>query len=172
MPRIATATTIARTSRARRPVRRMAAGRRSNGRYQSNHRVQIETGSTGRLRSTMRTSGLGAVNASMTQTPAIGIRMAMRTTNRGSRSRSVGFEGGVELPAGDLLLIALPLHLLCLDETFKEVATQRVAHHIVLAQVAKRRGERPGQLTELVARECLRVEGVEILLDRRRERQT
>src|ERR1700730_1489796 len=146
------ATTIARTSRPRRPVRRIAAGRRSNGRDRSNHRVQIARGSTGRLRRMMRTSGLGAVNASMTQTPAIGMRMATRTTNRGSRRRSVRFEVGVELPAGDLLLIVLPLDLLRLDETFQEVDTQRVARHIVLSQVAER----------------LRVEGVEILLDRRR----
>src|SRR5438128_7988302 len=102
------------------------------------------------------------------------MRMAARTnsrprcgkgaeTKRGKEICLVGFEVGVELPAGDLLLIALPLHLLRLDKTFQEVDTQRVAHHVVLAQVAQGFGERPGELAELVAGERLRVEGVEIL---------
>src|SRR2546421_5228000 len=97
--------------------------------------------------------------------------MAARTRKRGLRSWSVGFEVGVELPAGDLLLIGLPLHLLCLDETFEEVHTQRVPQDVVLAQLTERLGEGAGQLAELVARERLRIEGVEILLDRRRQRE-
>src|SRR2546423_15516221 len=99
------------------------------------------------------------------------MRMATRKMNRGSRRVSVGFEVGVELPAGDLLLIGLPLHLLCLDETFEEVHTQRVPQDVVLAQVTERLGERPGELAELVARERFRIEGVAILLDRRLQRE-
>ena len=49
--------------------------------------------------------------------------------------------------------------------------TQRIAHHLVLAQVAQRLGERPGQLTDLVTGERFRVEGVQILFDRRRQGQ-
>src|SRR4030088_1597272 len=93
--------------------------------------------------------------------------MTMRTRKRGSHRRLVRFEVGVELPAGDLLLIVLPLHLLRLDETFQEVDTQRIPHHVVLSQVAERLGEGAGQLAELVAGERFRVEGVEIFLDRR-----
>src|SRR2546421_1223455 len=110
------------------------------------------------------------------------MRMATRTNsrprcgkgggmNRGSRGLSVGFEVGVELPAGDLLLIALPLHPLRLDETFEEVDTQRIPHDLVLAQIAQRLREGSGELAELVAGERLRVEGVEILLDGRRQGQ-
>src|SRR6267143_4202116 len=103
--------------------------------------------------------------------PATGMRMAARRTNRGLRSWSVAFEVGVELPAGDLLLIALPLHLLRLDETFEEVDTQRIPHDLVLAQIAQGLREGPGELAELVAGERLRVEGIEILLDGRRQGQ-
>src|SRR2546423_11393599 len=99
------------------------------------------------------------------------MRMATRRTNRGPRGLSVSFQVGVELPAGDLLLITLPLHLLRLDETFQEVDTQRIPHDLVLAQIAQRLREGPGELAELVAGERLRVEGVEVLLDGRRQGQ-
>src|SRR2546426_12589762 len=79
----------------------------------------------------------------------------MRTTatanRRGPWSRLVSLEVSVELPRGDLLLIALPLHLLRLDETFEEVDTQRIAHHFVLAEVLQRLGERGGEGAELVS---------------------
>src|SRR5256885_15372694 len=83
----------------------------------------------------------------------------------------VGLEVGVELPRADLLLIALPLHLLRLDKTFEEVDTQRIAHDFVLAQVAQGLGERAGELTQLVARQPFGVKGVQVFFDRRRERQ-
>src|SRR5712671_6793209 len=103
--------------------------------------------------------------------PATGMRMAARTRNRGLRSWSVRFEVGVELPAGDLLLIALPLHLLRLDETFEEVDTQRIAHHLVLTEVLKGLGERGGEVAELVAGEALGIERVEVLFHWRRQGQ-
>src|SRR3984893_18407726 len=99
--------------------------------------------------------------------------MRTRTTvnKRGPRSRSVSFEVGVELPRADLLLIALPLHLLRLDKTFQKVDTQRLAHHLVLAQVFERLGEGTREMAELVAREPLGVERIEVLFDRRRQWQ-
>src|SRR2546421_9605147 len=108
------------------------------------------------------------------------MRMATRTNsrprcgkgggmNRGSRGLSVGFEVSVELPRGDLLLIALPLHLLRLDETFEEVDTQRIAHHFVLAEVLQRLGERGGEVAELVSGEALGIERGEVLFDRWRQ---
>src|SRR6202011_2972539 len=97
----------------------------------------------------------------------------MRTTTtairRGPWSRLVGIEVSVELPRGDLLLIALPLHLLRLDKTFEEVDTQRIAHHLVLAEVLQRLGKRSGEVAELVASEALGIERVEVLFDRWRQ---
>src|SRR2546426_1386154 len=97
----------------------------------------------------------------------------MRTTatanRRGPWSRLVSLEVSVELPRGDLLLIALPLHLLRLDETFEEVDTQRIAHHFVLAEVLQRLGERGGEVAELVSGEALGIERVEVLFDRWRQ---
>src|SRR6202165_5300705 len=97
----------------------------------------------------------------------------MRTTttaiSRGPWSRLVSLEVGLELPRGDLLLIALPLHLLRLDETFEEVDTQRIAHHLVLAEVLQGLGERGGEVAELVASEALGIERVEVLFDRWRQ---
>src|ERR1700681_3355865 len=97
----------------------------------------------------------------------------MRTTTtairrgRGRRGRRlVSLEVRVELPCGDLLLIALPLDLLCLDETLEEVDTQRIAHDLVLAEVLQGLGQRGGKVAELVAGEALRIECVEVLLDR------
>src|ERR1700674_93755 len=99
----------------------------------------------------------------------------MRTTttaiSRGPWSRLVSLEVSVELPRGDLLLIALPLHLLRLDETFEEVGTQRIAHHLVLAEVLEGLGERGGKMAELVTGQPLGIERVEVLFDRWREGQ-
>src|SRR3989442_15727409 len=93
----------------------------------------------------------------------------MRTTatanRRGPWSRLVSLEVSVELPRGDLLLITLPLHLLRLDETFQEVDTQRIAHHLVLAEVPERLGERGGGGAELGAGGALGGEGGEGLFD-------
>src|SRR6202022_3020309 len=99
----------------------------------------------------------------------------MRTTTTairsGPRGRLVSLEVRVELPRGDLFLITLPLHLLRLDETFEEVDTQRIAHHLVLAEVLEGFGERGGEVAELVASEALGIERVEVLFDRWRQRQ-
>src|SRR2546421_5519732 len=83
----------------------------------------------------------------------------------------VGLEVGVELPGADLSLIALPLHLLRLDETFEEVDTQRIAHHLVLAEVLQGLGKRGGEMAELVAGQALGIERVEVLLDGWRQRK-
>src|SRR3989442_16038981 len=94
----------------------------------------------------------------------------MRTTatanRRGPWSRLVSLEVSVELPRGDLLLIALPLHLLRLDETFEEVDTQRIAHHFVLAEVLQRLGERGGEGAGLVSGEAAGNESGEGSFDR------
>src|ERR1700730_16527091 len=99
----------------------------------------------------------------------------MRTTTtairRGPWSRLVSLEVSVELPRSDLLLIALPLHLLRLDETFEEVDTQRIAHHLVLAEGLEGLGEGGGEVAELVTGEALRIEGIEVLFDRWRQGQ-
>src|SRR4030081_1403522 len=95
----------------------------------------------------------------------------MRTTRRGPCSRLIRLEVSVELPRGDLLLIVLPLHLLSLDETFEEVDTQRIAHHLVLAEVLEGFSEVGGKVAELVPRDALGIEGLEVLLDRWRQGQ-
>src|ERR1700694_3277926 len=97
----------------------------------------------------------------------------MRTTttaiSRGPWSRLVSLEVSVELPRGDLFLIALPLHLLRLDETFEEVDTQRIAHHLILAEVLEGLGERGREVAELVTGEALGIEGIQVLFDRWRQ---
>src|SRR3989442_8912189 len=89
------------------------------------------------------------------------MRRTTRASRRGPWTRSVSLEVGVELPSRDLLLIALPLHILRLDETFEEVDTQRIAHDLVLPEIFEGLGERGGEAAELGAGGPLGSEGVQ-----------
>src|SRR2546428_5606800 len=95
------------------------------------------------------------------------MRRTTGASGGGPWTRSVSLEVGADLPSRDLLLIALPLHILRLDETFEEVDTQRIAHDLVLPEIFEGLGERGGGGAELVAGEPLGVEGGQVLFNRR-----